>query len=90
MTYCRTYRYATGFDRHTRPPDAEYGHSVMAHDFCRAAERAAEDVNVRTVSYPREQDIWLIDEATGEEQCHAVTLDASPVYTACRIEDCAP
>lgn len=85
----RDYRYAVGWDRGTRPPDTEYCRCVKASSFRVAAERAAEYSNNVDVIYPPEQDIWLIDEETAEEQCYAVALESTPIYIARRITECA-
>lgn len=81
----RSYRYAVGFDRRDRPADTEYQRRVRAPSFARAAVLAAEESDRRDVHYPEQQDIWLIDEATGEEECHAITLESCPLYRSQRV-----
>lgn len=83
----RTYRYASGFLRTERPAEIEYYRRIEAADWQDAAELAAEDANRRDVSWPTEQDIWLIDEATGEEACFAVSMETVPVYHAARVQE---
>lgn len=83
----RTFRYVAGFARTERPAETEYCRSVKAVDFPHAAEFAAADADQRDASWPAEQDIWLIDEATGEAACFAVSLETAPVYHAARVTD---